>query len=83
LHTAEEFAAFLKVNPKTVLNWTKSGIMPEAFRLGETARFSLEAVKANLEMKCPAMGRSKSANEDIVRLALTTIDPVAFLMLSL
>jgi hypothetical protein len=78
LHTAEEVAAFLKVDPKTVFNWAKSGIILEAFRVGKTARFSLEAVKASLEMKCPAMGKSKRSTEDIVRLALTTIDPVAF-----
>ena len=34
LHTAEEMAAFLKVDPKTILNWAKAGIIPEAFRVG-------------------------------------------------
>ena len=78
LHTTEELAAFLKVDPKTVSNWAKSGIIPEAFRVGKTARFSLEAVKASLELKCPSMGKSRRTTEDIVRLAFTTIDPVAF-----
>jgi hypothetical protein len=78
LHTAEEVAAFLKVDPKTVFNWAKSGIIPEAFRVGKTARFSLEAVKASLGIKCPDLGKSKRSTEDIVRLAFTMIDPLAF-----
>ncbi|MEX1116353.1 MAG: helix-turn-helix domain-containing protein [Akkermansiaceae bacterium] len=50
LQTAEEIATFLKVDPKTVFNWAKTGIIPEAFRVGKTVRFSLEAVKASLEI---------------------------------
>ena len=56
LHTGEEIAAFLKLGPKTVFNWVNSGIILDAFGVGKTARFSLEVVKASLEMKCPAMG---------------------------
>lgn len=48
LHTAEEIAAFLKVDPKTVFNWAKSGIIPEAFRVGKTVRYSKDAVKTTL-----------------------------------
>lgn len=78
LHTAEEVAAFLKVDPKTVFNWEKSGIIPNAFRVGKTARFSLESVKASLDMKCPDLGKSKRSIEDIVRLAFTMIDRELF-----
>jgi excisionase family DNA binding protein len=78
LHTAEEVAAFLKVDPKTVFNWAKSGVIPEAFRVGKTVRFSLEAVKASLEIKCPDMGKSKRSTEDILRLAFSMIDPMVF-----
>ena len=46
--TAEELAAYLKVDPHTVLNWAKAGIIPEAFRVGRTVRFSLSAVKSCL-----------------------------------
>jgi len=58
LHTAEEIAEVLKVDPKTVLNWAKAGIIPEAFRVGRTVRFSLEAVKASLDVNCTGDGRS-------------------------
>jgi hypothetical protein len=78
LHTAEEVAAFLKVDPKTVFNWAKSGIIPEAFRVGKTARFSLDAVKASLDLKCPDLSKSKRTTEDIVGLAFSMIDPVVF-----
>ena len=57
LHTAEEIAAFLKVDPKTVFNWAKSGIIPEAFRVGRTVRFSLEEVKDSLNVNCAGEGR--------------------------
>lgn len=78
LHTAEEIAAYLKVDPKTVFNWAKSGIIPEAFRVGKTARFSLDAVKASLSMKLPDLCKSKRSLEDIVRLAFSGIDPLLF-----
>jgi len=78
LQTPEEIAAFLKVDPKNVFNWVKIGIFPEAFRVGKTARFSLEAVKASLQMNRPDMGRSKRSVEDIVRLAFTMIDHELF-----
>jgi excisionase family DNA binding protein len=58
LHTAEEIAEVLKVDPKTVLNWAKAGVIPEAFRVGRTVRFSLEAVKASLNVNCAGEGRS-------------------------
>ena len=58
LYTAEEIAEVLKVDPKTVLNWAKAGIIPEAFRVGRTVRFSLEAVKASLDVNCAGEGRS-------------------------
>ena len=45
LHTAEEIAAYFKVDPKTVLNWAKAGIIPEALRTGRVVRFSLDAVR--------------------------------------
>jgi excisionase family DNA binding protein len=57
LYTAEEIAEVLKVDPKTVLNWAKAGIIPEAFRVGRTVRFSLEAVKASLDVNCAGEGR--------------------------
>ena len=57
LHTAEEIAAVLKVDPKTVLNWAKSGIIPEAFRVGRTVRFSLDAVKDSLNVNSAGEGR--------------------------
>ena len=78
LQTPEEIAAFLKVDPKTVFNWAKVGIIPEAFRVGKTARFSLEAVQASLKMNRPDLGRSKRSVEDIVRLAFTMIDHELF-----
>ena len=78
LQTPEEIAAFLKVDPKTVFNWAKIGIIPEAFRVGKTARFSLEAVKASLKMNRPDLGNSKRSVEDIVRLAFTMIDHELF-----
>jgi hypothetical protein len=78
LQNSEEIAAFLKVDPKTVFNRAKTGIIPEAFRVGKTARFSLEAVKASLKMKCPDLGGSRRSIEDIVRLAFTMIDHELF-----
>ena len=78
LQTTEEIAAFLKVDPKTVFNWAKIGIIPEAFRVGKTVRFSLEAVKASLKIKCPDLDRTKRSIEDIVRLAFTMIDSEVF-----
>lgn len=41
--TGEELVAFLKRAPHAVLNWAKSGILPEAFCVGRTGRFSLDA----------------------------------------
>jgi excisionase family DNA binding protein len=55
--TAEELAAYLKVDPHTVLNWAKAGIIPESFRVGRTVRFSLEAVKASLDVNNAGEGR--------------------------
>ena len=66
LHTAEEIAAVLKVDPKTVLNWAKAGIIPEAFRVGRTVRFSLDAVKAALDVNSAGAGR----RVELVTLAL-------------
>jgi excisionase family DNA binding protein len=57
LHTAEEIAAFLKVDPHTVLNWAKTGIIPEAFRVGRNVRFSLDEVKASLDINNAGEGR--------------------------
>lgn len=57
LHTAEEIAAFLKVDPHTVLNWAKTGIIPETFRVGRTVRFSLDEVKASLDINNAGEGR--------------------------
>lgn len=57
LHTAEEIAAFLKVDPKTVLNWAKSGIISKAFRVGRIVRFSLDAVKVSLDVNSAGEGR--------------------------
>ena len=58
LYTTEEIAEVLKVDPKTVLNWAKEGIIPEAFRVGRTVRFSLDAVKEALDVNCAGAGRS-------------------------
>ena len=55
--TAEELAAVLKVDPHTVLNWAKAGIIPEAFRVGRTVRFSRDAVKASLDVNNAGEGR--------------------------
>ena len=66
LHTAEEIAETLKVDPKTVLNWAKVGIIPEAFRVGRTVRFSLDAVKAALDVNQSGAGR----RVELVALAL-------------
>jgi len=55
--TAEELAAILKVDPHTVLNWAKAGIIPEAMRVGRTVRFSLEAVTASLDINNAGEGR--------------------------
>jgi excisionase family DNA binding protein len=55
--TAEELASRLKVDPHTVLNWAKAGIIPEAFRVGRTVRFSLDAVKASLDLNNAGEGR--------------------------
>lgn len=57
LATTEELAAVLKVDPHTVLNWAKAGIIPEAFRVGRTVRFSLDAVKASLDLNNAGEGR--------------------------
>lgn len=69
LHTAEEVAEYLKVDPKTVLNWAKNGIIPEAFRVGRTVRFSIEAVKASLDVNSAGGGRRL----ELVILALKTV----------
>ena len=55
--TAEELAAVLKEDPHTVLNWAKAGIIPEAFRVGRTVRFSRDAVKASLDLNNAGEGR--------------------------
>jgi excisionase family DNA binding protein len=55
--TAEELAAVLKVDPHTVLNWAKAGIIPEALRVGRTVRFSLDAVNASLDVNNAGEGR--------------------------
>jgi excisionase family DNA binding protein len=55
--TAEELAAVLKVDPHTVLNWAKAGIIPESFRVGRTVRFSLDAVNASLDVNNAGEGR--------------------------
>ncbi|MCP5428625.1 MAG: helix-turn-helix domain-containing protein [Chromatiaceae bacterium] len=57
LHTAEEIAVFLKVDPKTVFNWAKSGTIPEAFRVGRIVRYSMDAVKASLGLSTGGEGR--------------------------
>jgi len=67
--TAEELAAFLKVDPHTVLNWAKAGIIPEALRVGRTVRFSLDAVKASLDVNNAGEGRYV----ELISLALKTM----------
>ena len=47
----------LKVDPHTVLNWAKAGIIPEAFRVGRTVRFSRDAVNASLDLNNAGEGR--------------------------
>jgi hypothetical protein len=47
----------LKVDPHTVLNWAKAGIIPEAFRAGRTVRFSRDAVNASLDLNNAGEGR--------------------------
>lgn len=74
LHTAEEMAAFLKVDPKTVLNWAKDGIIPEAFRVGRTVRFSMDAVKTSLDLNLAGEGRYV----ELVVMALSLVCGPAF-----
>lgn len=76
LHTAEEVAEYLKVDPKTVLNWAKSGIIPEAFRVGRTVRFSLEAVKASLNVNTVGGGRKFEAKKETGRVRRTSLSKV-------
>ena len=56
--TADEIAVFLNVTPRTVYQWAEAGRIPTAFRNGRTVRFSLEAVKASLDVNCAGEGRS-------------------------
>jgi excisionase family DNA binding protein len=74
LHTAEEMAAFLKVDPKTVLNWAKDGVIPEAFRVGRTVRFSMDAVKTSLDLNRAGEGRYV----ELVVMALSLVCGPAF-----
>lgn len=46
---ASQVAAILAVNSKTIRNWSESGKIPVAYRLGSTARFNLEQVQQALE----------------------------------
>ena len=74
LHTCEEIAKFLKVDPHTVLNWAKDGIIPEAFRVGRTVRFNLDAVLSSLNVNMAGEGRSV----ELVVLALSLTFGPAF-----
>ncbi|MBN8460670.1 MAG: helix-turn-helix domain-containing protein [Verrucomicrobia bacterium] len=74
LMTAEELGAYLKVDPHTVLNWGKAGIIPEAMRVGRTVRFSKSAVDAALDMNRHGEGREV----ELVSLALKTMLGVGF-----
>jgi hypothetical protein len=74
LQTAEEIAKFLNVDPHTVLNWAKTGIIPEAFRVGRTVRFDLGQVLASLQVNTTGEGRSV----ELVVLALSLTFGPAF-----
>jgi hypothetical protein len=61
---AGEFAGNLS-NPSAsrFAKLTDVGIIPEAVRVGKTARVSREAVKASLKMKCPDLGRPSAPSK--------------------
>ena len=71
LHTAEEIAAYFKVDPKTILNWAKDGSIPEALRIGRVVRFNLADVKSSLNMALGAEGR----HMELTVLALNMVCP--------
>jgi excisionase family DNA binding protein len=74
LQTTEELAAYLKVDPKTVYNWARDGIIPEAMRIGRVVRFSLEDVKASLDLNRVGEGRYV----ELVVMALSLVCGPAF-----
>src|ERR1035437_6886485 len=74
LQTAEEIAKFLNMDPHTVLNWAKTGIIPEAFRVGRTVRFDLGLVLNTLQVNTSGEGRSV----ELVVLALSLTFGPAF-----
>lgn len=74
LQTAEEIAKFLNMDPHTVLNWAKTGIIPEAFRVGRTVRFDLGQVLNSLKVNTTGEGRSV----ELVVLALSLTFGPAF-----
>ncbi len=74
LMTAEEAGAYLKVDPHTVLNWGKAGIIPEAIRVGRTVRYSKHAVDMALNMNRNGEGREV----ELVSLALKTMLGIEF-----
>ena len=74
LQTAEEIAKFLNMDPHTVLNWAKTGLIPEAFRVGRTVRFDLGQVLASLQVNTTGEGRSV----ELVVLALSLAFGPAF-----
>lgn len=74
IQTAEELAAYLKVDPKTVFNWAKDGVIPEALRIGRVVRFSLNDVKAALDLNRGGEGR----HVELVVMALSLVAGPSF-----
>lgn len=74
LYTAEEIATHFKVDPKTIFNWAKAGTIPEAMRVGRVVRFSLDQVRASLDVNTNGEGRSV----ELVVMALSLVFSPAF-----
>ena len=74
LHTAEEIAALLKVDPKTVFNWAKAGIIPEAIRQGKVIHFRKADVMKALDEARRQRG-NPLAQDSAVRLGLWLVAP--------
>lgn len=49
LYSAAEIAAIVLVEPRTIHNWARNGLIPVALRIGKTVRFDLDEVSQTLE----------------------------------
>ena len=74
LQTANEIAAALHLDARTVYYWAESGKIPTAFRSGRTVRFDLDKVLDSLDVNKAGEGRSV----ELVVLALSLTFGPAF-----